>query len=50
MLEEIIKTFRNFNTIKINAASDKELQIKNIQKCLENKQKTKKKLSKENEN
>ena len=40
MSEEIIKTFRNFNTIKIKAASDKELQIKNIQKCLENKQET----------
>ena len=28
--EEIIKTFRNFNTIKTEAALDKELQIKNI--------------------
>ena len=35
MSEEIIKTFQNFNTIKIKAA--KELQIKNKQKCLENK-------------
>ena len=40
MSEEIIKTFRNFNTIKIKVASDKELQIKNMQKCLENKQET----------
>ena len=36
MSEEIIKTFRNFTTIKIKAASDKEIQIKNMQKCLEN--------------
>ena len=49
MSEEIIKTFRNFNTIKIKAASDKELQIKNMQKCLENKQETNEKVLKENE-
>ena len=36
MSEEIIKTFRNFTSIKIKAASDKEIQIKNMQKCLEN--------------
>ena len=30
--------------IKINAASDKELQIKNVQKCLENKQDTNEKM------
>ena len=40
--DKIIKTFRNFSTIKIKAASDKELQIKNMQKGLENKQETKK--------
>ena len=28
--EEIIKTFWNFSTIKIKAASDKELQVKNM--------------------
>ena len=49
MSEEIIKTFRNFNIIKIKAASDKELQIKNMQKCLENKQETNEKVLKENE-
>ena len=49
MSEEIIKTFRNFNTVKIKAASDKELQIKNMQKCLENKQETNEKVLKENE-
>ena len=47
--EEIIKTFRNLNTIKNKAASDKELQIKNTQKCLENKQETNEKVLKENE-
>ena len=41
MSEEIIKTFHNFNTFKVNAASDKELQITNIQKCLENETRSK---------
>ena len=49
MSEEIIKTFRNLNTIKNKAASAKELQIKNTQKCLENKQETNEKTLKENE-
>ena len=49
MSEEIIKTFRNFHTIKAKAASDKELQIKNMQKCVESKQETNEKMSKENE-
>ena len=49
MSEEIIKTIRNFNTTKIKAASDKELQIKNMQTCLENKQETNEKVLKENE-
>ena len=48
MSELIIKTFRDFNTIKIKAASDKELQIKNMQKRLENKQETNEKVLKEN--
>ena len=48
MSEEIVKTFRIFNTIKITAASDKELQIKKMQKCLSNKQETKEKVLKEN--
>ena len=30
-------------------ASDKELQMKNVQKCLENKQETNERISKENE-
>ena len=49
MSEEIIKTFRYFNTIKIKAASDKELQIKNMQKYLETKQEANEKVLKENE-
>ena len=49
MSEEIIKTFWNFNTIKFKAASDKELQIKNMQKCPRNKQETNEKVLKENE-
>ena len=49
MSEEIIKTFRSFKTIKIKAASDKELQIKIMQKCLGNKQETNEKVLKENE-
>ena len=44
-----MKTFQNFNTIKIKAASDKELQIKNMQKYLENKQEANEKVSKQNE-
>ena len=28
--EQIIKIFQHFNTIKINAASERELQIKNL--------------------
>ena len=47
MSGEVINTFRNFNIIKINVASDKELQIKNMQECLENKQEKNKKVSKE---
>ena len=39
MAKEIIKIFHNFNTIKINAALDKEFQIKNMQTCLEKKTK-----------
>ena len=41
MSEEIIKTFHNFSTFKANAVSDKELQITNIQKCLENETRSK---------
>ena len=41
MSEEISKTFHNFNTFEVNAASDKELQITNIQKCLENETRSK---------
>ena len=49
MSEEVTQTFHNFNTIKINAASDKELQIKNMQIWLENNQETNEEMSKENE-